>query len=310
MHKRPAKIDAWQNSEVDTLLGLILGGPEAGLPASAAEVRNYRALLAATGVILEGWLIRRPERISAVAAGMVLPGRTGLIQIPDSRQLAAAPDDLIQIIEHASRRLQPRAIHYTQVLAPTDDEPQRTALEAAGFRRLAKLIYLRRGVVFPYDMPTYPSGAVWRAYDEATEADFVGALEATHQESRDCPELSGVRPMNDILAAHRAAGPHDAQLWQLLTIGSDAVGCVLLSASAMPHNGEIVYMGLAPAFRGRGLGSLLLKRALELARQRRMRDISLAVDERNDAARWLYDRFGFREFAVREAYWQCGSGVR
>ena len=53
-------------------------------------------------------------------------------------------------------------------------------------------------------------------------------------------------------------------------------------------------IGVAPGWRGRGIGGRLLDSLLDLARQRRIGAISLSVERANPARR-LYGRRGFRE---------------
>jgi ribosomal protein S18 acetylase RimI-like enzyme len=55
---------------------------------------------------------------------------------------------------------------------------------------------------------------------------------------------------------------------------------------------EVVYLGLTPAARGRGLGRQAIAHALELARPHTSR-LELAVDIRNHPATRLYDATGF-----------------
>jgi ribosomal protein S18 acetylase RimI-like enzyme len=54
----------------------------------------------------------------------------------------------------------------------------------------------------------------------------------------------------------------------------------------------VIYLGLTPAARGRGLGRAVLRRALELARANTPR-LELAVDLRNTPAVQLYRATGF-----------------
>ena len=51
--------------------------------------------------------------------------------------------------------------------------------------------------------------------------------------------------------------------------------------------------GVAPAHRRRGLGSVLLAAAVDLAREQGIGALSLSVSERNAIARRLYERAGF-----------------
>lgn len=74
---------------------------------------------------------------------------------------------------------------------------------------------------------------------------------------------------------------------------------VTVRMSSMPEaeSGDwyVCVLATEAAFRGRGIGTALLGDAEIRARTAGAKSLSLMVAERNDAARALYDRFGFRE---------------
>jgi ribosomal-protein-alanine N-acetyltransferase len=68
--------------------------------------------------------------------------------------------------------------------------------------------------------------------------------------------------------------------------------------------GELANMAVIPSFRGRGLGSLLLSRVLDRARERGVETVYLEVRVSNEAAVKLYTRFGFSDIGLRRAYYE------
>lgn len=58
-------------------------------------------------------------------------------------------------------------------------------------------------------------------------------------------------------------------------------------------------LAVPPAWRGRGIGRALLSEAESRARERGCCKLTLEVQDSNAVARGLYERFGFRDFAVR-----------
>lgn len=62
-------------------------------------------------------------------------------------------------------------------------------------------------------------------------------------------------------------------------------------------------IAVRPELRGQGIGSALLARVLEEAVQTGARRATLEVRRSNDAARRLYERFGFRIAGVRRDYY-------
>jgi mycothiol synthase len=132
---------------------------------------------------------------------------------------------------------------------------------------------------------------------------FEQALLDTYAETRDCPALTGIRPIECILAAHQAAGAFHPELWELAVLDQAPVGVLLLTEHLHDRSMEVVYMGVAAAARGRGVGSCLLRRALVQARRKRSRRLSLVVDAQNEPAQRLYRKLGLRCYARRQAWW-------
>ncbi len=126
------------------------------------------------------------------------------------------------------------------------------------------------------------------------EDEFRAVLQATYEGSLDMPELDGARGLDDILEGHRAAGLFLPERWQLGRIPGepDAAAVLLMAEVPTRDSWEVIYLGLTPAARGRGLGRAVLRRALELARAHTPR-LELAVDLRNTPAVRLYRATGF-----------------
>jgi ribosomal protein S18 acetylase RimI-like enzyme len=108
------------------------------------------------------------------------------------------------------------------------------------------------------------------------------------------PELEGARALDDILDGHRAAGLFAPGRWQLGRIPGEPEAAAVLLLAAVPGRDawEVIYLGLTPAARGRGLGRAVLQHALELAREH-VPHLELAVDLRNTPAVRLYQAAGF-----------------
>lgn len=64
------------------------------------------------------------------------------------------------------------------------------------------------------------------------------------------------------------------------------------------HIGSLWGMYVSPEFRGQGVGALLLDEAISHARQIGLRQIMLAVNADNSAARNLYYSRGFERFGL------------
>jgi len=80
-------------------------------------------------------------------------------------------------------------------------------------------------------------------------------------------------------------------------IGYAVLWCIL-------DQGELANMAITPGFRGRGLGSFLLSRIMDLARERGVQTVYLEVRVSNKSAVRLYTQFGFVDVGVRRAYYE------
>ena len=100
-----------------------------------------------------------------------------------------------------------------------------------------------------------------------------------------------------VVAVDRASGARAGAAWyRLLTEDAPGYGFV---APGVPELG----MGVAEAFRGRGVGGALLEALLERARAEGFGALSLSVEDGNDPAARLYERHGFRRlFRVGDAW--------
>ena len=68
--------------------------------------------------------------------------------------------------------------------------------------------------------------------------------------------------------------------------------------------GELANIAVRSDLRGRGIGSGLLSRMLEVAEDSGVRSLYLEVRESNELAREMYARRGFHEIGVRKAYYE------
>lgn len=75
-------------------------------------------------------------------------------------------------------------------------------------------------------------------------------------------------------------------------------------ARQMADEGEILNVGVDPAYRRQGVGKALVSAGLELLRSRGARQVFLEVRESNVAARALYERFAFAEVSRRANYYR------
>ncbi len=70
------------------------------------------------------------------------------------------------------------------------------------------------------------------------------------------------------------------------------------------EQGDILNIGVCPDARGKGIGSKLLKQAIETFKEQGGKELFLEVRASNDAAKALYEKFGFRQIGIRKGYYQ------
>jgi ribosomal protein S18 acetylase RimI-like enzyme len=206
------------------------------------------------------------------------------------------------------------------------------AFTAGGFRRLGDLAYFRR----PFTHSTRDrhtrvgSSQATQCWPEGVEVvplntiasepgsrsvDLVltEALERSYIDTLDCPELCGLRSIEDVLLSHKSVGMLDPRLWWLVTLHGKPAGCLLFSVVRETDSIELVYLGLGPELRGLGLGRRLLGHALQtigdcvvaaevgdaLHGLSLAGGITLAVDTRNAPAVRLYREAGFQRTGTR-----------
>ncbi|MBC7804046.1 MAG: ribosomal protein S18-alanine N-acetyltransferase [Candidatus Parcubacteria bacterium] len=89
-------------------------------------------------------------------------------------------------------------------------------------------------------------------------------------------------------------------------IGEELVGYFVVLVAA--GEGHLLNLSVAAAHQRCGHGSTLLKEAIRLARSRGALHVFLEVRPGNLAAKGLYERFGFRQVAVRPNYYPAHGG--
>lgn len=290
------------DSELRQALSLILWQPGFGSAELDERVDILRRYCTDHGLSLEHVLMAREgNHIISACLSIDSPGLTSAVFIPLLDRRDQRKEVLVNLLEQVAADSRERHIVYLQAMVPPDSG-EGQVFQEAGYTFLARMLYLESDLAQAF-LPISSAPLLnWETYNNQTHRLFAEVLMGTYEASRDCPLLNGVRDVEDIIAAHRSTGEFDAGLWQVAYGPSGPVGVLLLSFIPERWSYEVVYMGLLPAFRGRGYAAALLGRAVQAARDRAVMRLTLSVDEANVAARRWYERFGFRESNRRDAW--------
>jgi ribosomal protein S18 acetylase RimI-like enzyme len=243
------------------------------------------------------WVARiRSGRIVGAMMTQRLAGKTAAVWPPEVRPSWRRAALAAGLVQAALGDLAARGYRLAQAALDESAGPHAARdLIRGGMPRVTELLYLERDTATPLPPPAPPAVDFdWRPFDAAIEAEFHEVLQATYVGSLDMPELEGTRGLDDILAGHQASGLFVPERWRLGRVpGEPEAAAVLLMAGAPGRDvWEVVYLGLTPPARGRGLGRAAIRHALERARGHASY-LELAVDLRNTPAVRLYRSCGF-----------------
>ncbi len=264
----------------------------------AAQVNMLIGSETAANTAAEGLLTaRRDGQVVGAVFFQVQPGRTALVWPP--RLADGEPETTAcALLETACQRLQGKGVCLAMALLESPAGADEPLLGQVGFAPLADLSYM---VSTEDHFPrSQPSGPLQLEPDSQVNHDrLVGVIEATYEQTLDCPRLNGVRRTEDVLAGYRATGVYSPENWLIVRHDRRDVGCLILADHPSHGNFELVYMGVMPRYRGKRWGVDITRfaqwRAARTGRQR----LVLAVDAANVPAIDMYRSVGFQVWEQR-----------
>jgi len=258
------------------------------------------------------WLARRGPRTVAAAMVVALAGRIGMLLHCPPGTKGVDKEALIDLIRRLTAdRLAAGRLHFVQRLVAPQATAEADVLAAAGYEQVAELVYMRLDLAAAAAQ-SEPDGQPLRmcTVRRAGRRRMQRVIAATYVGSLDCPRIAAARPMRDVLAAHRATGTYRPAWWWVAQSGGQDVGCVLVNDSHLFGVAEVVYAGVTPAHRGRGLMRRMLLYAARQLRAAGREALTLAVASRNVYALRVYERMGFARTDRRRLYVRLGGSRR
>lgn len=274
-------------------------------PDRGEELRNAFAELT-HGACQEGGLLqaRREGRLVGAIGVWLTGGRAALLWPPQLVDSEGKETGEV-LAEHAERWLGSKNVHLVQATLPLDHGPDAEWLREHRFSGRVDLLYMGcSSDHFPSEMPRSDCRLVpYRAVDRQRLGRLI---ERTYQDTLDCPELNGMRDVDDVLDGYERTGEFDPSRWSFLQIRegqgdaeAEDVGCLLLAAHPRHRNWELVYLGLVPSARGYGWGLAATRQAQWQAARAGCHHMVLAVDAENRPAIATYAAAGFQAWDRR-----------
>lgn len=290
----------------ERVLSLVLAQPGSLRRASRANISSYAAYLQTSQLPAQAFQGLDANRVLRGALlALRLPGKTTIFMLAPPDEMGTSLEGMIEATSAALAAEAALHPHYVQSLIELNATGKRQVLEATGFRLLTRLQYLEAPVsgLSPDD-----AGVQWRSAVQTDLREFEQAVARTYVDSEDCPELHALRSESDALASHRASGRFSPEYWELCVRGDEVLGCLLAAPLPSAQSLEVVYMGVMPEQRRRGVGRQILARAAWHARRSACQRVLLVVDARNLTAKRLYERCGFRCVSLRDAFLYVPNG--
>ena len=287
-------------SELTPAISILLAGIENR--ASRDQVQTFLTMAGQRGLDLEDlWVAVRDGRIDWAMLPVVSPGRTMLLLSPPMLPSQVTDAPIAAVLQGACTAHQQHGVELAQLLLDPAASTLRQAYVRQGFSELAELIYLQRDVTKLPSVPPLPRSMAIENYSASTHQLFKQTIARSYEHSLDCPGLSGMRDMEDVLIGHKGGNEFDPALWFLLTESQQPRGILLLGTASHANALELVYLGLTPEARGKGLGDALMNLALVSVMRHSRAELTLAVDSHNTPAVNLYFRHGLRRIGSRAA---------
>ncbi|MFL5243969.1 MAG: GNAT family N-acetyltransferase [Gemmataceae bacterium] len=276
---------------------------------TANDDERERRLANALRMVSKGELEREGVFVARDRSGLVgamvclpVPGASGLVwppQILPGLEPQLLEDDLIR---RASSWLRDRGARLGQALLSADETNLGPSLQRNGFAHITTLFYLRHYLDLPVSLLLAKERLTFQTYRRAKRSVFHDVLWRTYEETQDCPEVNGVRTIDEVIIGHQSQGKYDPSRWWLAFAGETAIGVLLLTDIPEAHYWELAYVGVIPEARQHGFGRELIRKALFETRAADAGQLSLSVDQRNEPALALYKELGFEPYDEREVY--------
>ena len=290
----------------------------ARFPAEEQETRLGDAIAASErGTLqLENLLLAETDGLPVGAALVMLQSDGIALVWPPVVSCGATDSDAVEdlLMQGVCHRIDTASAKLGQCLLAPDDDAEVAVLTRHGFERATDMFFLARAITSTAaaqdaDRTGNANSVSVETYDPRNADRFARLIEETYRGSLDCPYLNGIRTGDEAIASHKLSGEFDPDRWAIYTVSGEDAGVLLLNDHPDQDAVELVYVGVAPKSRGRGLGRQMIREGLNKSAHRGRAVMFLAVDCENHFANSLYSEFEFAELARRRVMLRRSFGL-
>lgn len=220
--------------------------------------------------------------------------------------ICISDSDASRLIESACAWLRLHGSRLVQIIISKSQSYHKLHLTSNGFSYITELVTLVHELTRHRSLLRFDERLKIDTYSENLVEDFKQTLLRSYENSLDCPEIVGLRSIEEILAGHRAQGQYEPLNWWLARQNNQAIGVVIQVDHNERKERELAYIGIIPEMRGMGLGRQLMQRIIGRAKADGMRRVILGLDSRNIPAWHLYTRLGFEEVDREQVFLRIG----
>jgi ribosomal protein S18 acetylase RimI-like enzyme len=217
-------------------------------------------------------------------------------------------DCCTSLIQQAANWAHQNGSDLIQCLLEPNELDAKACFENAGFQPFTSIEYLG------LDLADHPTAAglpenrefpdnfeLAQIAPQTNRQRWADILSQTYVATLDCAFLHRRRQMSDVIDGYINTGDRGTDDWYILTHKNLDAGCLILAEHSASNQTELVYFGVAPEQRGKGLGKNIVNNAIQIAAENGSSRLVLAVDQANQPAKDIYQRFGFSKWERRIA---------
>lgn len=261
------------------------------------------------------WAIDTPETHEPFLTANLsyMPGRRGVVWLDQHQaasRLGGALPELVrtQIVDEITAAVDSSRIDVLDFWAPSSAREVNAALDTLEFDDSLVFLSLAKSAESPAEATMLLPGVVEEfGFDSTTAPLFLKIIELSFIDSEDIDPISLARPVQALIDTKRGHAGFAAELWRAYTIDGEPAAVLLMIPTTDSHALTVSYLGVAPAFRRRGIGEALMARADAQTVDDGLLFTTVGVREDNGPARKLYEKLGFVEYQRKHAFYRVVS---